>query len=198
MKIIIIGASGTIGTHVTKALKQDHEVTTVGLNTGDYKTDIRNVAAIRSLFEKIGNFDALVSTTGSGHFAPLSTLNDSNFRIGIDNKLMGQINLVLEGQHFINPRGSFTLSSGIVFDDPVPQASNLSAVNGAIEGFIAGASIELTDGVRINGVSPGVVEDAPHFFPYFPGHIPVKMPVVVQAYLKCILGASTGKIVRAR
>jgi NAD(P)-dependent dehydrogenase (short-subunit alcohol dehydrogenase family) len=198
MKIIIIGASGTIGKHVALALKHSHEILTAGSKSGDYRLDVRKPGSIKSFFENIGSFDALISTTGSGHFGPLSTLNDANFRIGIDNKMMGQINLVLEGQHFINPNGSFTLSSGVVFDDPVLQAANLSAVNGAIEGFIAAAAIELANGVRINGVSPGVVEDAGHFFPFFPGHIPVKMESVVQAYIKCVLGAATGKIVKVR
>jgi len=198
MKIVIVGASGTIGKHVTAALQRDHEIITAGSKSGNYQIDIRKPDSIRSFFEKTGPFDALVSTTGSGCFAPLSTLNDHNFRIGIDHKMMGQINLVLEGQHYIKSNGSFTLSSGVVFDEPVLQGANLSAVNGAIEGFIAAAAIELTNGVRINGVSPGVVEEAEHFFPFFPGHIPVKMEVVVQAYIKCISGAATGKIFKVR
>jgi len=114
MKIIIIGASGTIGKHVALALKHSHEILTAGSKSGDYRLDVRKPGSIKSFFENIGSFDALISTTGSGHFGPLSTLNDANFRIGIDNKMMGQINLVLEGQHFINPNGSFTLSSGVV------------------------------------------------------------------------------------
>jgi len=121
-------------------------------------------------------------------------MTDADFRKGIDSKLLGQINLVLIGQHHINPKGSFTLTSGILSEDPVVMGAALSAVNGAIDSFVRAAAIELADGVRINAVSPGVVEDSPGFFPFFPGHIPVKMQHVAQAYLKSVSGAHTGQV----
>ncbi|MBS1661657.1 MAG: short chain dehydrogenase [Bacteroidetes bacterium] len=194
MKIVIVGASGTIGKHVTTALKKDHEVITAGSRSGDLRVDISSPGSIQQFFDKLGNFDALVSTTGNGHFGPLQAMTDSDFRKGIDSKLMGQINLVLIGQHFANPGGSFTLTSGIVSEDPVVMAANLSAVNSGVEGFVRGAAIELQNGVRINAISPGVVEESPGYFPYFPGHIPVSMQHVTQAYLKSVLGAATGKV----
>jgi len=147
------------------------------------------------LFEKTGKFDALVSVAGEGHFGPLSKMTDADFRKGIDSKLMGQVNLVLIGQHYVNPNGSFTLTSGILSHDPVFAGAALSAVNAGLDGFVCGAAIELKNDVRINIVSPGVVEDSPGFFPYFPGHIPVSMHRVTQAYLKSILGFATGKVI---
>jgi NAD(P)-dependent dehydrogenase (short-subunit alcohol dehydrogenase family) len=195
MKLVIVGASGLIGKHVVQAFGKRHEIITAGSKSGDLRLDIRSLQSIKNFFSHIGEFDALVSVTGKGHFGALHTLNDTNFRVGVNDKLMGQINLVLEGQHYVNSNGSFTLTSGILFCEPVAQAANLSAVNGAIEGFVSGASIELTDNVRINAVSPGVVEEATHLFPYFSGHIPVKMERVAQAYVKCVMGNSTGKIV---
>lgn len=194
MKIVIVGASGTLGKHVAGALKKEHEVITAGSKSGDLRVDITSPGSIQQFFEQVRSFDALVSTTGNGHFGPLHTMTDADFRKGLDNKLMGQINLVLAGQHFINPGGSFTLTSGILSEDPIVLGANLSAVNGALEAFVRAAAIELKNDVRINAVSPGVVEDSPHFFPYFPGHIPVSMERVRQAYLKSILGAATGKV----
>jgi len=196
MKIIIIGATGTLGKHVTSALEKDHEIIKAGSKSGDIQLDITSPDSIKAFFEKTGSFDALISTTGSGHFGPLKELTDTNFRIGIDNKLMGQINLVLIGQHYIKPGGSFTLTTGILNEDPVLLGANLSTVNGALEGFVTAAAIELTDNVRINAVSPGVAEDSPYFFPYFPGHIPVKMERLTQAYLKNVLGSATGKTIK--
>jgi NAD(P)-dependent dehydrogenase (short-subunit alcohol dehydrogenase family) len=123
-------------------------------------------------------------------------MTNADFRVGIDSKLMGQINLVLTGQHYINPKGSFTLTSGILSEDPIVLGANLSAVNGAIEAFVRAAAIELANNVRINAVSPGVVEDSPGFFPYFPGHIPVTMERVTQTYIKSVLGALTGQVLK--
>ena len=194
MKIIIIGATGTLGKHVTKALEKEHEVIKAGSKSGDIKLDITSPASIENFFKQAGSFDALVSTTGNGHFGPLNTMKDADFRIGIDSKLMGQINLVLIGQHYINPKGSFTLTSGILSEDPIVLGANLSAINGAIEAFVRSAAIELDNGVRINVISPGVVEESPGFFPYFQGHIPVGMERVTQAYVKSVLGAQTGKV----
>jgi NAD(P)-dependent dehydrogenase (short-subunit alcohol dehydrogenase family) len=196
MKIIIVGATGTIGKHITAALQKDHEVITAGSKSGDVQVDITSPDSIEKFFEQTGKFDALVSATGHAHFGPLATMKDSDFRKGIDSKLMGQINLVLIGQHYINPKGSFTLTSGILSDDPIVLGANLSAVNGAINGFVTSAAVELENGVRINAISPGVFEESPGYFPYFPGHIPVAMDKVTQAYIKSVLGFGTGQVIK--
>lgn len=195
MKIIIVGGTGTIGKHVTAALSKDHEVIVAGSKSGDIQVDITSPDSIKDLFEKTGKFDALVCVAGDGHFGPLNAMTDADFRKGIDSKLMGQVNLVLIGQHYVYAGGSFTLTSGILSHDPVFAGASLSAVNSGLDGFVCGAAIELKNDVRINAVSPGVVEDSPGFFPYFPGHIPVTMYRVTQAYLKSILGFATGKII---
>ncbi|MGN6397111.1 MAG: short chain dehydrogenase [Mucilaginibacter sp.] len=196
MKIIIVGATGTIGKYVTAALQKDHEIITAGSKSGDLQVDITLTESIEKFYEQAGNFDALVSVTGAGHFGPLSAMKDADFRVGINSKLMGQVNLVLIGQHYVNPKGSFTLTSGILSEDPVVYGAGLSAVNGALNGFVVGAAIELENDIRINAVSPGVVADSPGFFPYFPGHIPVPMDKVTQAYIKAVLGAGTGQVIK--
>ncbi|TFF29750.1 short chain dehydrogenase [Mucilaginibacter psychrotolerans] len=195
MKIIVIGATGTIGKKVTVALKTKHEVITAGSKSGDLQVDITSTTSIEAFYKKVGTFDALVSITGAGHFGPLPTMTPDDFNTGINSKLMGQVNLVLIGQHYINPKGSFTLTSGILDRDPVVNGANLSAVNGALNAFVTAAAIELENGVRINAVSPGVVEDSPDYFDTFPGHIPVTMDRVVAGYEKSILGAGTGKVI---
>lgn len=196
MKIIIVGATGTIGKKIVSAIEKEHEVVKAGSKSGDIRVDITSPLSIEQFFKEVGSFDALVSATGSGHFAPLDKMTDKDFRKGIDNKLMGQINLVLTGQHYINPKGSFTLTSGILGEEPVLAGSNLSAINGAINSFVVAAATELNNNVRINAVSPGVVEDSPAYFPFFPGHIPVSMSRVVNGYIKSIFGQLTGQVIK--
>jgi NAD(P)-dependent dehydrogenase (short-subunit alcohol dehydrogenase family) len=196
MKIIVIGATGTLGKKITEAFKQDHQLIKVGSKSGDMQVDIRSASSIEELFKKTGKFDALISAAGSGYFGPFEMMTEKEFKIGLDSKLMGQVNLVLIGQHHINPKGSFTLISGILSDDPVRGSANLAAVNGAINSFVLAASYELDNDVRINAISPGVVEDSPHYFSSFPGHIPVAMDKVVAGYVKSVLGIVTGQVIK--
>jgi NAD(P)-dependent dehydrogenase (short-subunit alcohol dehydrogenase family) len=196
MKIIIIGASGTIGKKVLPFLEKKHEVIRVGSKSGDIQADITSSESVEKLFKTVGSFDALVSIAGAGHFGPLNTMTLKDFQKGVNSKMLGQINLVLVGQHYIKPGGSFTLTSGILSDDPVVGGANLSAVNGAVNAFVIAAAAELKNDVRINAVSPGVVEDSPGFFDAFPGHIPVAMDKVAQAYLKSVLGTPNGQIIK--
>ncbi|HVI44121.1 MAG TPA: short chain dehydrogenase [Chitinophaga sp.] len=196
MKVIIIGATGAIGKHVTSALEKEHEVIRVGTKSGDIRADITSPASIENLFKQTGAFDALINISGEAHFGPLKSMTDETFRIGINSKLMGQVNLVLIGQHYINPKGSFTLTTGVLTDDPILLGANPSATNGAVEAFVRAAAIELDNSIRINAVSPTVVEDSPEYFSYFPGHIPVTMKRVVNGYLKSVLGAGTGQVIK--
>lgn len=196
MKIIVVGGTGTLGSKVSDAFSKKHEVIRVGKTRGDLQADITNETSIQKLFEEVGAFDALISTSGQGHFAPVSKMTSARFKDSLLDKLMGQINLVLLGQHFINPAGSFTLTSGILAEHPVAAASALSTINGGINSFVLAAAPELQNSVRINAVSPNVVEDSPSYFDAFPGEIPVSMDQVVKAFEKSVLGISTGQVIK--
>jgi NAD(P)-dependent dehydrogenase (short-subunit alcohol dehydrogenase family) len=196
MKIVVVGASGTIGKKVTEALRGENKIITAGSKSGDVQVDITSSESIEAFYKQIGGFDALVSVTGSAHFGPLNAMTAKDFDSGLQNKLLGQVNLVLIGQHYINPKGSFTLTSGILADDPIVLGANLSAVNAALNAFAMAAAIELENGVRINTISAGVVEDSPGYFPYFPGHIPIEMSKVANAYYKSVFGALTGQTIK--
>ncbi|GGI27713.1 short chain dehydrogenase [Pedobacter mendelii] len=196
MKIVIIGATGTLGKKVSFAFSQKHEIIRVGKSSGDIQADITDEASIKQMFDKIGSFDALISTAGQGPFAPLNKMTGENFKNGLLDKLLGQINLVLIGQHYINKNGSFTLTSGILSDHPVAAGSALSTINGGLNSFIYAASAEFSNGIRINAVSPNVVEDSPSYFDSFPGEIPVSMDKVVKAFEKSVLGIITGQVIK--
>jgi dTDP-4-dehydrorhamnose reductase len=113
MKIIIVGATGTMGKHLSSVLEKEHEIIRVGSKSGDIQADITSTASIENLFRQIGSFDALICTAGPSYVGPWKTMTDKEFRKGIDGKLMGQVNLVLIGQHYIKPKGSFTLITGL-------------------------------------------------------------------------------------
>lgn len=195
MKIIIVGATGTMGKHLTAALEKEHTIIRVGSQDGDIVTDITKPEGIENLFKQTGPFDALISTAGPTYVGPWKKMTDKEFRIGLEGKLMGQINLVLIGQHYIKPKGSFTLITGALTRDPQLNFANASAANGAVEAFVRAAAIELENGIRINAVSPTVIEASPHYFPYFPGEVPTTMRELEHAFRKSVFGANTGQVI---
>lgn len=196
MKIIIVGATGTMGTYLSSALEKEHEIVRVADIGGDFQADITSTESIENLFKKVGPFDALISTAGPTFVGPWKKLDDKEFRKGVEGKMMGQINLVLIGQRYINPKGSFTLITGALTHEPQINFANASAANGAVEGFVRAAAIELENGIRINAVSPTVIENSPHYFPYFPGEIPTTMKQLEYCFRKSVFGANTGHVIK--
>jgi NAD(P)-dependent dehydrogenase (short-subunit alcohol dehydrogenase family) len=197
MKILIVGGKGTIGNKVSSHLAKKHEVIIAGRNSGEVAVDIDDSESIRSMYESVGKFDAVVCIAGEAKWAAFDTMNEEDFYIGIRSKLMGQVNMVRIGQKFVNVGGSFTLSTGILAEDPVDMTSSPAMVNGAIHSFVKAVSLELKDGKRINAVSSGLVEDAvDKYESYFPGHNPIPMKKVINGYVKSIEGKGTGQIIR--
>jgi len=196
-KIVVIGATGTVGQAVSAALKARHEVIEVGATRGQFRVDSTDPASIERLFGEIGKVDGVVTTTGKLHFGPLPEMSVEQFWVGLRDKLMGQINVVLDAQRYVNDGGSFTLTSGIVGDEPIREGANATTVNLALEGFVRGAAIELPRGIRINVVSPTVLtESLAAFGPYFRGFEPVSAERAAQAYLRSVEGAQTGRVYR--
>ena len=79
MKIILIGASGTLGSAIARELGQRHDIITVGKTRGQYQVDVTRSDSIRDLFERVGKVDAIVSATGSLHFGPLAEMTADQF-----------------------------------------------------------------------------------------------------------------------
>ena len=119
MKIIVIGAEGDIGRTVCDALSEHHEIVKVGRNSGDVHADIADRASIDAMYRKVGKVGAVVSATGSVHFGPLTEFTEEQFMLGLTNKVMGQINVVLAGLDYVDDGGSFTLTSGVLDRDPI-------------------------------------------------------------------------------
>ncbi|NWA05136.1 short chain dehydrogenase [Pseudomonas gingeri] len=194
MKILLIGAHGTIGSAIEKELAPRHEIIRIGRTSGDLHVDISDSASIRQLFEQTGKFDALVCAAGNVNFVALAEMSEKDFALGLQDKLMGQVNLVLIGREYANDGASFTLTSGILNRDPIRTGASASLVNGAIDGFVKAAAIELPRGLRVNSVSPNVlVEAMGSYAPYFRGFKPVPAVDVALAYAKSVEGLQTGQ-----
>ena len=197
MKILIIGGKGTIGKKVSAHFSKKHDVLIAGRTSADIVVDIADSQSIEAMFESIGKVDAVVCIAGDAKWAPFGDMTEEDFYIGLRSKLMGQVNLVRIGRHYLNAGGSFTLSTGILADHPVEMTTSAAMVNGGIHSFIKAAALELGNGIRINVVSSGLVEDAvDKYEAYFPGHNPIPMTKVVNGFVKSVEGKGNGEIIR--
>ena len=194
MKILIIGGTGTIGKKVSVHFAKKHEVLIAGRSSGDVTVDITDSQSIGVMFESVGNVDAVVCIAGDAKWAAFDEMTEEDYFIGLKSKLMGQVNLVRIGQTYLNPGGSFTLTTGILADHPVSLTTSAAMVNGGIHSFVKAVSLELKNQTRINVVSSGLVEDAvDKYEAYFPGHNPIPMRKVVNGYVKSVEGKGTGE-----
>jgi NAD(P)-dependent dehydrogenase (short-subunit alcohol dehydrogenase family) len=197
MKIVIVGASGTIGSAVSELLARDHEVIRVGHRQGDARVDMTDSASITALFAGIGRFDALLVASGNVAFNAFPELTDEQWQTGLESKLMGQIRLTRAAIPHLNDRGSITLIGGILSEEPINWGVSASTINGAIEHFVRAAACELPRGLRINAISPTVlVESMDKYADFFPGFEPVPAARVAQAYKKSVLGVQSGQVFR--
>lgn len=198
-KILLIGASGTIGQAVQANLGARHDVITVGRSSGMHRADFSQPGAVTQLFAAVGKVDAIVSTAGNLHFGPLAEMTAEQFNIGLQDKLLGQVQLALVGQKYLNDGGSITLTGGILSIEPIRNGASATAVNAAIEAFVAAAAIELPRGLRINAISPTVLaESMGSYGPFFPGYEPVPAARVALAYQRSVEGAQTGRVYRVQ
>lgn len=159
MKIIMVGATGTIGKGVVKTLAPIHELVKVGHREGIIRIDLASINSIEQMFQEIGSFDAVVSTAGVAKFGSLDELTDEDYMLALTNKLMGQVNLVRVGRNYINDNGSFTLTGGMLNQHPIPGSSSISMVNAGLEGFVRAAALEMPRGLRVNVGSPIFVKE---------------------------------------
>lgn len=191
MKVLVVGASGLIGAGVADALSANHEVVRAS-RSSDVTVDITSPESIAAMYAKVGKIDAVISCAGKVTFKALEEISYEEFTKSLQDKTLGQVELVRQGLEYVNDKGSFTLISGVVGREAIHTGSAAALANGALEQFTYAASIEMPRGIRINTVSPTVLTEAKGYHPYFPGFAQVSLAEVTDAFVKCVDGWSTG------
>ncbi|WP_394143605.1 short chain dehydrogenase [Vibrio atypicus] len=193
MKILAIGANGVIGQAVTNLLAQEHEVVAVGYSKGGFTVDIGDKESIRSLFEQIGEVDAIICMAGNGEMGELDNLTDQHFSEVLNNKLMGQINVARIGIEYLTKAGSITLTSGQAANNPFPGTTAIAVGVSGVNAFIQAAATELKEGKRINAVSPGIVKETLDAWGKDSSYgVPAKQ--VATYYRNSVLGQENGHV----
>ena len=197
MKVVLIGATGTIGSAIARALADRHDVIPVSHSKAEHRVDLASKASIERLMEAVQPFDAVISAAGQAAFRPLQELSDDDFQLSLSNKLMGQVNLVRVGLRYIKEGGSFTLTSGVLARQPMAGSAAISLVNSGLEGFVLAAALERPRGIRANIVSPPWVSETLQAMGMDP-HGGMPAAVVAKAYVHSLEGQRNGEIIDAR
>ena len=159
MRVLLVGATGLLGSEIKRLLEPQHEVITASRKGSDVSVDLSDKASIVGMFDKVGKVGAVVCVGGAAKFAPLDTLTDDDYAFSFANKLMGQVNLVRCAIGHVDEGGSVTLTSGTLAQQPMVGSAAVSIVNAGIEGFARAAALELQGKMRVNVVSPGWVSE---------------------------------------
>jgi NAD(P)-dependent dehydrogenase (short-subunit alcohol dehydrogenase family) len=192
MRILVIG-TGTIGGAVVAALSAGNEIIAASLRSTAVKVDITAPASIQQMYRALGKLDAVVCAAGQAKFAPLAQLSDADFRFSLDNKLMGQVNVVRLGFEHVRDGGSFTLTAGSLARAPMPGSAAISLVNAGIEGFARAAALEAPRRIRVNAVSPPWVTETLQALKMDLSE-GLAASVVARAYARSVTGTDTGSI----
>jgi NAD(P)-dependent dehydrogenase (short-subunit alcohol dehydrogenase family) len=196
MKILLVGATGFLGSAIARELGKDHELIPASRSDAEHPVDIQDEASVRALFSKTGDVDAIISATGQVHFGPLAKMTAEEFNVGLQGKLLGQVRLSLIGQHYLRPGGSITLTTGILAEAAIRDGANAMSVNAAVEGYARAAAFELKDR-RINVVSPTLLTEAKEVYgAAFPGFESVPASRAALAYRRSVEGIETGQVYR--
>lgn len=197
MRILLVGASGTIGSAVAVALSGRHELILASVEKSSEQIDIADPASIRAFYARVGRVDAVVSAAGRAAFKSLTDLGDEDFDLSLSNKLMGQVNLVRFGLASVTDGGSFTLTAGYLARHPMPGSGAVSLVNAGLEGFCRAAALEAPRGIRVNVVSPPWVTETLLKLGR-PPDAGLAAAVVAQAYVGSVEGTITGQVIDPR
>jgi NAD(P)-dependent dehydrogenase (short-subunit alcohol dehydrogenase family) len=194
MRILLIGATGTIGQAIASAFGTRHEVIPASRQKAHEKVDIADPDSVRGLLKRVGRVDAIVSAAGAAAFKPLAELLDEDFAFSIRNKLMGQVNVARFGMATLADKGSVTLTSGVLAQQPIPGSAAISLVNAGLEGFGRAAALEAPRGIRVNVVSPPWVAETVQAmgWPPVPGMLPAA--TVARSYVESVEGRMTGQV----
>jgi NAD(P)-dependent dehydrogenase (short-subunit alcohol dehydrogenase family) len=193
VKILIVGANGLLGSGAVAALSEGNEIIQAS-RTGDIAVDLTDPSSIAAMYQKVGKVDAVISATGKVPFKSITELTLADYQSGINDKVLGQVELVRQGLDYVNDGGSFTLTTGILEREPIPTGAVASLSNGALESFAMAAAIEMPRNIRINVVSPSVLVEATGYHPYFVGFEQVTLKACGKAYAKSVNGKKTGHI----
>jgi NAD(P)-dependent dehydrogenase (short-subunit alcohol dehydrogenase family) len=193
VKVVVIGATGVVGTAVADALAERHDVVRVS-RRGDPRVDVGDPASMASLFADLRDVDAVVCCAANAPLSAFAGQTDEELRRIVDAKLFGQIDVIRQGAQHVRDGGSITVTSGAI-PEGLEGAAGGALVNAGLEAFVRAVAPEMPRGIRVNAVSPGWVRESLEQLGMDAAH---GMPAaeVARAYVDAVEGTATGRAIR--
>lgn len=172
-KIVVLGGTSGIGLAVAQAAAKDGATVTVASSRKDsvdralkalpagsegYALNLTDEAQVKSLFERIGDFDHLVFTAGESlQLAELAKTPVAEAQSFFTLRFWGAFTAVKYGGPHVRKGGSIVLTTGVAGARPHKGWGVAASICAAMEGFTRAMAVELAP-VRVNAVSPGVIK----------------------------------------
>lgn len=157
MRILIIGASGTIGSAVAGELDDSgYVVLGASRRNARFSVDIGDGTSMRSLLERLRAVDALICTVGSGVYVPEADARMRGFDRALEPTVSGQMTLVRESLTHV--RECIVLTAGMVAQDAEDAMVATPMSDGSLERFVRAAALEFAS-PRVNVVAPPLVHE---------------------------------------
>lgn len=192
MRIIVIGASGTLGKAAVNALQQNHEIIQASRN-GEVQVDLGNPDSIKAMYNCVTSIDAVVCAAGNAKFGSLDAFTDADFDFSLGNKLMGQINLVRFGREHLNEMGVFTLTTGMLAHMPDAATVMLTMINRGLEAFVEAAALDMPKNQRLNAVCSPMAKETAEKMGWGPGGVPAGE--IAKYYVQSVEGNLNGALI---
>lgn len=172
-KVVILGGSSGLGLATAQAAAEDGaEVIIVSSNQKRIDKALESLPKnskglavsldreenIKSLFNKIGNFDHLVYTAGEN--ISMSMIDDTEIEKGKDFftiRFWGAFAAIKYGKVYINEGGSINLMSGNFGQRPAAGYSLGATICGAMDAFTRAMAVELAP-IRVNNIAAGIID----------------------------------------
>lgn len=180
----MFGGSGALGDSIAMRLAKDAAVT-IGYNSNRDKAeatakiiqdnggsadvgkvDITDGESVNQFLlgvkERWGGIDSIVSATGTAFkMAKIADIEDEEFRYILETDVIGSFNILKRGIPFLQQRGggSIVLFLTSAIHRTIEYDGMSSIPKMGVEGLLRMAAREYgPDGIRINGIAPGVIE----------------------------------------
>jgi len=202
-KVLVIGATGTIGSAVVHLLEDKNYEVICASRNGEISVDLEKPNTIDTLFKSVSDIDAVVVTAGSGTITPFSKLSEKDFVDGMKSKVYGQIALLKRAVDHIQDNGSIKITSGNMFENFIPGSAVGAFVNQGLDGFVRAVAPELPRGIRVNVVSPGWVQESLENMDVevrtnlsLTKAVGTPAQTVARAYIQAIEGSMNGEMIQ--
>jgi NAD(P)-dependent dehydrogenase (short-subunit alcohol dehydrogenase family) len=120
--------------------------------------DAVDAPSLPTVFSGIGAFDHLVLALGSRKgLGPLASISLDEVRSGFEEKVYAHFATAQAALPFLQKDGSITFLSAVSAHSSMPGTAGIGAANAAVAALVPILAAELRP-IRVNGVSPGVID----------------------------------------